>query len=73
VNLSFGYSSFILLGLKKYSLFSRRSYLSIRELRKLVAKGNMFSVVSTPLGVIFVSEAVKKNVSGELLLVHKRV
>jgi small subunit ribosomal protein S8 len=54
------------LGAKRVSKFSCRSYVSVKEI-KPVKRGLGLAVLSTPKGVMSGEEATKQNVGGEVL------
>ena len=54
------------LGAKRVSKFSRRWYVSVKEI-KPVKRGLGVAVLSTPKGVMSGEDAIKNNVGGEVL------
>jgi small subunit ribosomal protein S8 len=54
--------------IRRISKPSRRIYIKIEELKRRAMKEGRFYILSTNIGLITSNEAIKKNISGEILM-----
>jgi ribosomal protein S8 len=68
INLNKLDNQFIFYKVRRISKPSRRIYIKLEELKRRSIKENRFYILSTNIGLLTSNEAIKKNISGEILM-----